>query len=221
MKRLVVYYNFILVITMAIIGFVGATSYAQLVSATIFFPLAFYFTLLILPQKRRAINIPTVPIPTPTPSKKKTKKQIEKADVKKISDEELKKEGVDIDRRAFIKLIGTAGVTVFLFALFTKRAQGAFFGSVPGPGIVGIKDASDTRIDPAQHHPTDGYKLAELDDSTPAYYGFTRADGMWFIIREGSGGDFRYTSGTTDFNNATTGWPNRAALTFNYYDVVF
>ena len=62
-------------------------------------------------------------------------------------------------------------MTVFLFSIFTKRAQAAFFGSVPGPGIVGLKDSSGVRIDPAKHHPTDGYKINRIDDdSLPSNY---------------------------------------------------
>lgn len=202
---------------MSVIGFIGATSYPQLLSALLFFPLAFFFTLLILPKKRHAIDLPIAPAPT---TKKSKDGKIAKAKVEKLSadDKKLKKQGVDIDRRTFVKLIGSAGITVFLFAMFTKRAQGAFFGSNPGPGIVALKDTSGTQIDPAQHHPTDGYRLAELDDSTPAFYGFTRSDALWFIIREGSGGDFRYASGTTDF---PTNWTGRAALSYAYYDSVF
>jgi len=61
---------------------------------------------------------------------------------------------VDIDRRQFLKLISSAGLTLFLFSIFAKRAQAAFFGSVPGSGTVALKDTTGTPIDPAIKTPS-------------------------------------------------------------------
>ena len=118
----------------------------------------------------------------------------------------------------FLKLIGSAGLSLFMFTLFTKRAEAAFFGSVPGPGTVSIKDSAGNKIDPSEKQPTDGYKITELDDSVPAYYGFINKDGAWFIQKEDSNGSYRYTKGPSGF---TTSWTNRASLTYDYFDNVF
>jgi len=206
-KKILIYYSFIVTTIMALMGFVGATSTPQFISAILFLPLALYFWFLVLPRKKKALKF----------SQKKPKS----TRVTKVKRLPADKGVLDMDRRTFIKLIGSAGVTVFLFSIFTRRAHGAFFGSVPGPGTVSLKDTSGIQIDPAEEHPTDGYKIAELDDSVPAFYGFTDKDGPWFIMKEGSGGDYRYTKGSSDFNNVTTGWPNRASLTYDYFDVVF
>lgn len=217
-KKTVVFYNFILVTLMMIVGFMGASSFPELLSAIFFFPLALYFGLLLLPNKARALVIPKVvekqdsiqslpskshdpsssphlPPSTPNPPTPK----------------------LDPDRRAFIKLIGTAGITLFLFSLFTKKAHGAFFGSMPGPGTVSIKDSSGTVIDPAASTPTDGYKISEVDDSSPAYYGFIHKNGKWFIMKETSGA-YRYTKGNSSFG---TNWTGRVALTYDYFNVIF
>jgi hypothetical protein len=221
MKKLLTYYAFIVVNLMLIMGFVSASTIPQLASAVLFFPMAIYFWLLVTPHKKTALVIPGFDKkPTKVRKNINDDNAIDKANVTKIEEVDGEKR-FDIDRRAFLKLVGSAGVTVFLFSIFTKRAHGAFFGSVPGPGIVGVKDSSGNQIDPAEEHPTDGYRLSDLDDSTPAYYGFTKNDGAWFIIQESSAGEFRYSSGASDYTNATTGWPNRTLLSYGYYDDVF
>jgi hypothetical protein len=228
MKKLIIYYCFIVVSIMTLIGFISARTVPQILSAILFFPLLVYFSRLTVPRRGKVLVIP--------PVESKELKKVEKPEVKKVKKgkkgekEEpikLKKQkefdfkGLDVDKRLFLKLIGSGGLTIFLFSIFTKKTHGAFFGSVPGPGTVAIKDTSGAQIDPALHHPTDGYKITELDDSTPAYYGFTDKGGAWFIMKEGASGDYRYTKGASDFTNATTGWPNRASLTYDYFENVF
>jgi hypothetical protein len=125
----------------------------------------------------------------------------------------------DINRRLFLRLIGTAGLGTFLMSVFTKEAQAAFFGSVPGPGTVSIKDSSGNQIDPAEKQPTDGYRVNEVDDaSLPSYYGFINQDGAWYIAREDSSGSWRYSKGSSSFS---TNWTGRAALAYDYFDVTF
>lgn len=64
-----------------------------------------------------------------------------------------------------------------------------------------------------------GYVLFAIDDSEPAYYGYTDADGNWEIIKiTESTKTRRFTKGTTD---KTTNWTNRAGLTYDYYNEVF
>lgn len=182
---------------MVIVGFVTATDYIQLVTAVFFFPLFIYFVNRIFPRRTHAIVI-------------KPKKEVATAEVLDPQTVKLKKLGVDVDRRTFLKLIGSAGLSVFIFSMFTKRAQAAFFGSVPGPGVVAIKDSLGNKIDPAERQPTDGYKISELDDSTPAYYGFINKNGAWYIMKETATGSYLYVRGDTDFtgNWATHGTRN-------------
>jgi len=228
MNKLVIYYNFILVTLLTLIGFFQAQNFAQLTSAIIFFPLAVYFGLQILPKNNRSVKLITTPAPVPEIPLKK--EQIRKTRKGKTEDpEELKKVGeieeitidpkkLDIDRRMFLKLIGSAGLTVFFFSLFSRKAHGAFFGSVPGTGTIAIKDSSGTKIDPAEKSPTDGFQISQIDDSTPGYYGFMNKSGAWYIQKENSNGDYRYTKGASSFS---TNWTSRASLTYDYFDVIF
>lgn len=197
---------------MVFVGFFSANNLPELASTILFFPLTLYFGMLTLPHKSRALVIPEVDtkrVKTKTVSKNPLVKTLQKE--KPVGD-------FDIERRRFLKLISTAGVTLFLFSIFTRRAQAAFFGSVPGPGTVSLKDSSGTVIDPAISTPTDGYKISDIDSSTPAYYGFTEKSGKWFIMREGSSGDYRYAKGSSAFS---TNWTSRASLTYDYFDNVF
>jgi hypothetical protein len=213
MKRLLIYYNFIIISLMVIVGFVSAANYTQLVAAILFFPLFIYFAVRVFPRRVHAVHLPKEPVVIIQPSGTANSQKIDPQVLK------LKKEGVDIDRRMFLKLIGTAGISLFLFSLFTKKAEAAFFGSVPGPGTVSIKDIAGNKINPAEKEPLDGYRINQIDDSETAYYGFTNADGAWFILRNDDvTGDFRYAKGASDFS---TNWGNRISLTYDYYNNVF
>jgi hypothetical protein len=126
---------------------------------------------------------------------------------------------VDEQRRNFLKLIGGAGLGLVMGSMFNPRQAGAaFFGSVPGPGTVAVKDSTGAQIDPAIKKPTDGYGICEIDDNSPAYYGYVNKEGAWYIAREDSTGSYRYAKGNDNFSS---NWSNRTSLTYNYYDLIF
>lgn len=206
MKKLFIFYNFIVVAIMTFSGFLGCTNIAQLFSAILFFPLFIYFGKMVLPRKKQALVIPAIIYPSEKPAHQKDKL----ASTPQSSPQILKphKSNFDLDRRMFLKLIGSAGITVFFFSIFAKKAQASFFGSAPGQGTITLKDSTGATIDPAIKHPTDGYKISRLDDSSPAYYGFTNKDGAWFIMKEDSSGNYTYAVGSSSFS---TSWGNRAS----------
>jgi hypothetical protein len=126
----------------------------------------------------------------------------------------------DENRRQFLKLIGGTSVGFIIMSLMNPKQAGAtFFGSVPGPGTVSLKDSSGDKIDPAEKQATDGYKISQVDDaSSPAYYGYLNSDGLWYIMEEDSSGTYLYARGTTAF---LTNWGNRDGLSYDYFDTVF
>jgi hypothetical protein len=126
----------------------------------------------------------------------------------------------DRKRRQFLKIVGGGGVSLFFMLFFMPgKAEAAFFGSSPGPGVVAIKDSSGTKIDPAEKQPTDGYNISEIDDATsPSYYGFVHKNGPWYIAKEDSAGAYRYISGSSNFS---TSWTARAGLEYDYFDSIF
>ncbi len=219
MKRIPLYYGFVITILMVALGFLGVKSLPELMSAIFFAPLALYFGLAVLPRKSKAVVFAR----PKSKSKKEAKivpPQVEALEEKELPEEgklELEEEfekGFDPQRRAFLKIIGSTGASLFLLSVFTKKAQAAFFGSVPGPGTVALKDTTGAQIDPAIKHPTDGYKISRVDDSTPAYYGYTDKDGQWFIMKEDASGNYTYAVGTTDFSD---NWDGKGGLSYGEY----
>jgi hypothetical protein len=68
---------------------------------------------------------------------------------------------------------------------------------------------------------SDQYKISDEDASSPAYYGYVRNDGAWYIMKATVTADvtaYRYAKGASGY---TTNWTNRAGLTYNYYNVEF
>lgn len=202
MKKFTIFYSFIVTSFMTISGILNARNVGELFASFLFSFVSFYFFLLMIPKKRSAI-LRVEPVIDIIPEKIKS----------------IKNPDYDPERRKFLKLIGAAGGSLFLMTIFTQKAEAAFFGSMPGPGTVAIKNTSGTAIDPAEKKPTDGYNITEIDDAgLDTYYGYVNKEGAWFIQKESSSGAYRYTKGSSDFS---TNWTNKASLTYDYFNVIF
>lgn len=207
-KQIIIYYGLFICLLLTIAGIISAKNFNELLSSFIYIPLIFFFLAQIL-HKKSAITKVTKTVSQPKP-KVITPTQLVSSPEPSIADN---------DKRLFLKLVGSAGFSLLFMAMFTKKAQAAFFGSVPGPGTVAIKNTAGIQIDPSQEHPTDGYEITEIDDtSSPSYYGFLKKNGYWYIMKEDSTGAYRYSKGTTSF---TTNWANRASLTYDYFNSIF
>ncbi len=55
----------------------------------------------------------------------------------------------DNDKRYFLKALGLAGVGIAASQFLPKKAEALVMGSTPASNVVGIKDDSNTRINPA------------------------------------------------------------------------
>lgn len=168
------------------------------------FPLYFYLTIYHWTQKLKIAHPPASNIV-------ENKSQENKTDQNPT---------LDPHRRQFLKLLGGTSLSlIFLSLLNPKQAGAAFFGSVPGPGTVSLKDANGLKINPAEKQPTDGYKISQIDDTTyPYYYGYINQSGAWYIMSEDASSNYRYAKGDSDF---ATNWTGRALLTYGYFDSVF
>jgi hypothetical protein len=128
----------------------------------------------------------------------------------------------DIDKRVFLKLIGGAGISLFLFSIFNKRAEGLFFKSLPASGVSGavsLEDIAGNKIDPAQKKPLDDYSISDIENGIITFYGFISKDSSWYIMRvDTNTGAFRYTK---DKSNFRANWANRQNLKYDYLDNVF
>jgi len=188
----------------------SARNLREIAFALSYVPLVMYFTLSIKFFFKRKIQIS------------------ESRAIVLVRDERAKDEA----RRKFIKILAGVGLSTFLLYLINpKKAGGAFFGSIPGPGTIYIKDSGGAKIDPAIKSPTDSYGIANVDEAAyPHYYGFVHYNGTaWYILKETSDGVYTYasnvnnTSPTFIYANA---WTNRAAApttgpTYTSFDSAF
>ena len=205
-RKIFTFYSFVVTSFLAVSGILSASNLIELGTSIIFAPLALYFFILMLPKKAAKVLVDMDDVMDIIPDQ-----------IKRIKNPDY-----DPERRKFLKLIGAAGGSLFLMTIFTRNAEASFFGSMPGPGTLAIKNSSGTTIDPAEKKPTDGYNITEIDDSgADTYYGFVNKDGAWYIQKELSTGAYRYIKGASDFTNVTTGWPNRASLTYDYFNAIF
>ncbi len=134
-----------------------------------------------------------------------------------------KEEVNDPKRRDFLKKIGGVGLGILAYSILNPREAGAaFFGGVPGPGTVAIKDTTDTKIDPAISSPTDAFGISEIDDGDPAYYGFINKAGYWYILQEDeTAGDFSYRYLKGGPNDFPAKWTGRGGWTYEYFNQIF
>ncbi len=174
MRKTLTYSSFIITSLLVILAFVTATTYTQLGIAIVLYPIVAFFAYKLFIV--RDAKTPAVALQPPTVQ------PIEKAEVKAV---EPKKDDVsikDIDKRAFLKLIGATGISFFLFSLFNRRTEALYFGRSSAPGISVLTDDKRNKINPAERNPTDGFQISEIDDRDIVFYGFINTYGAWYIM---------------------------------------
>lgn len=217
MNRILINCGFVIATILVIAAFMTATTYAQLTVAVCLYPLLIVFLFKAFPRKTQ-INATPKPLANLVASSAPPVQPIETVEP---TPEPNRAIGIaDIDKRVFLKLIGGVGLSLFLFSIFNKKAEGLFFKNAPAAaGKVGLEDISGKKIDPAQLQPTDGYRISEIDDNVITFYGFTNKDGGWFVMKEDSdSGSFRYCKGDGNFPES---WINRENLKYGYFSDVF
>lgn len=193
-KRFYYYAIFVLFGSIVTIIFVTSTTYIQLAIASLLYPFLVYFVLKYLP--------------------KKSDEKAERVVVKIESEGKVKKEPVeivDIDKRAFLKIIGAAGFSFFIFSLFTRRVEDLILNR----NLAGLSGGKDTP--PVKS--TEGYRVTEISTEEYNYYGFINEDGNWYIMREDPiEGSFRYVKGDLNFSS---GWARREKMKYDYFHSIF
>lgn len=205
-----IYSSFITVCVLIVIVFVTSKNYTQLAIASLLYPLLAYITLRFFPLKSRGVatNKPITIIQPVSKLKEEGEKMKEKVEI------------VDFDKRAFLKLIGGAGVSFFIFSILAKKIETLLPGRTTGSGVAVLKNATGSEINPAELQPTDGYKISETDnEGESSYYGFINKDGNWYVMKQDSGaGTFRYAKGKLNF---PSNWISRENLKYDYFYKVF
>lgn len=209
MTKTISYTGLIISAILVVFVFLTAKTYTQLIIAVILYPLLAYFALKVIP-KRSSAEAPTISVNLPTIPQR----TVDKADYVKRERVEV----ADIDKRTFLKLIGTAGISFFIFSILGRRVDSFLFngsgsGGTSSSGIIPGASMSQTGSI------TDGYKITEIDDGLVSYYGFTNQAGNWLIMKEDTQtSSFRYAKGAKDFAG---NWKNRQDLRYDYYYNLF
>jgi len=206
MSKTLTYTGFAISGLIVVLAFVTAKTYTQLIIAILVFPFLAYFLLKILPRRTRKAPIFTIQMPA-RPAHKAEKAERPKVDV------------ADIDKRIFLKLVGTAGISFFILSIFGRRVEALLFGGASEPGVSSLAGTPNNQINSAGQLPVEGFKISEIDDDIISYYGFTDKDGAWLIMREDTeANSFRYARGDSRFSGS---WSNRENLKYDYFHNLF
>ena len=101
-------------------------------------------------------------------------------------------------KRSFLKLAGIAGVGLMASQMLPKKADAYVLGSTPSSSVVGSKDASNVRINPAKE---DGNLATVVTNTTPltssSAGAYVRQDSTATIAKE-SGGNLAAIKANSD-----------------------
>jgi hypothetical protein len=194
--------------------FITAKSYSQLAVGSGLYVILIYFGYKMMPLFSSPLTLRATDVEINHETIAET--ETEESEIKGVDDEKKTEVTVtDIDKRAFLKIVGATGLSFFLMSLFGRRAEGLLFDNMVS------KPATDdvVKTAPLPVSPTEGYTISEIDDGLVAYYGFMGPKGAWFIMKQDSNdGSFRYVKGDVDF---PVNWEDRANLQYDYYANVF
>ena len=125
---------------------------------------------------------------------------------------------IDLER---INLIVNVTRGAVLYDPNNPNARGTVTGNVLTLQCgTGVMDNSDKLQIDYEEDLISMYRISDIDDaSNPKYYGFLKADGGWYILREDTTNNtYRYAKGDSEYSTA---WTNRVSQTYDFFDVVF
>lgn len=188
-------------VAVMVVSFLTARTYTQLILTSAVYPVIAYLGYKLFLDTRVVTRKQIMAAPARSALEGKPEKRV--IDI------------MDIDKRAFLKLILGAGLSFFLFSLFAKKTEDLLFPQAtsiaPGLGAGGVEAAAGQSVN--------GYRISEIDDGDITFYGFTNSNGAWFIMKEDPvNGTFRYTKGNSDFPG---NWIRRKTLPYDYYYNLF
>lgn len=199
-KKILFYGGLILATILVVFVFITSTNYIQLAIASLLYPPVAYLAFKYFPRRKHPATVGELSSQLPTPN--------------------MPENGsgtlVDEDKRAFLKMIGSAGLSFLLFSIFSKKAGPMFFGNGDTPqSLLG----DETDVKKSKGDPTEGYQIAEIDETDMVFVGYTNSQGAWFIMKQDSDtGSFRYSRGDADFPE---NWAKRNDLLYDYFNKTF
>ena len=206
MGKTLTYSGFAISALFVILAFITAKTYTQLAVAVLLYPLIAYFALKLFPRKIQEDHSVTIQIPArPYPKVEEVQRQ--------------KVEVADVDKRTFLKLVGAAGLSFFIFSLLGKRVETLLFGRALQSGVNEFESPPTGELASTTAQPTEGYRISEIEDGVITYYGFTNKSGAWLIMKEETdASSFRYAKGESDFPG---NWAKRESLKYDYFYNLF
>lgn len=205
MSKTLTYSSLVLASLIVCLIFVTAKTYPQLLSGIVLYPVLITASLGVFPRgTRQPIITANKPQQLNQQILETSKPQLETTYIS------------DIDKRAFIKLIGATGISFFLFSLFGKSFENLLFNKIGQPQFsTNSLLGNNNQPVVANTSSNEGYHIAEIDEGTTTYYGFTNKQGAWQIMREDpDGNSFRYAKGGSNFPG---NWANRENLNYDYF----
>jgi len=200
MQRAITYSGFLVATLIMLATFLTAQNYLQLGIAVLLYPAIAYLALKLFPRRM--------------PKAYQTMAEGPAKVIQKVESEETGAENTmvaDVEKRAFLKVIGAAGISFILFSLFNRRADILFPNRTTG--------RSEPALPEPVRQPLEGYQISEIDDSAIAYYGFINKSAGWIIMREDTdNGSFRYSKGDSEFSN---NWAKREQLKYDYFNSLY
>lgn len=211
MQKAITYSSFLIASFVVTALFITSSDYTQLAIAVTLYPFLIYIAYELFVRTKNL---------TPPPAPQVTRvNEVQVAPVETVKETSTIS---DIEKRAFLKLVGAAGISFFLFSLFNKKLNPLSIGgnSLGSGTLFGPDNVDGTKTEAMSTQPLDGYKISEIDDiEEVSYYGFINKDGGWLIMRQDADtSTFRYTKGDSDFPK---NWEKRGQFMYDYFYNVF
>jgi hypothetical protein len=203
---------FIMAGILLVVIFITSTTYTQLAIGSLLYPPLIYLFLKANIFSSGTVVTTTVPIQIPQAQPQPQTIGVPFLKAQSDNPEKQNIEIIDIDKRAFLKLIGAAGLSFFIFSAFSKKIEGLISNR-------DIKSTTTNQTNVSAASQTEGYKISEIYSGEFTYYGFVNPEGNWYIMKEDpTAGSFRYFKGVSEFSK---NWNNRENLKYDYFHKVF
>ena len=205
MQKVIFYIIIVSAYLLVVPLFVTATTYIQLLVATLLYALLVFFSIRYSTCKKIKVCLQTPEV------------AIKPVSINRLETETT--EIMDTNKRDFLKIIVAAGFSFFFFSILSRKAEALLFGKAAESGVVMLEGPDGSKVYPAEQQPTDGYQISDIDEGDYIYCGYTNENGDWYIMKQDSElGSFRYVKGESNFSD---NWNKREHLKYNYFHQVF
>lgn len=207
MTRVISKAVFLVAVLFVVAMFITSKSYEQLGLSVVLYPLVAYFAYtLFVCKKPKSVITPAIS-ENQTVATSAFQNPVQQSALAENSSKDV----VDIDKRAFLKIVGATGLSYLVFSILGKRIETSIFQTTGNA----FQSSSNNRA-PEPLNTFENYRITEIGyDNLVTYYGFVSNEGSWIIMKEDSGNNsFRYSSGDANFESS---WNIRETLRYVYF----